>query len=156
MLLFIINRYACLCYAASGLVQLAAWGNVDSHTANNVRIVCSCNVTSRIGDISEDIMYLMFAFFAALRTYAIWDKNWTVFACVLLPGLIFPIGAIDDSHSTAMWSAHIRRTLVVEPPAATRRTTFPQTEVTRQLNPITISTQSGGAASFSSNASPCR
>ncbi|KAI0765826.1 hypothetical protein BC629DRAFT_1725614, partial [Irpex lacteus] len=112
MLLFIINRYACLCYAASGLVQLAAWGNVDSRTANNMLSVpaygFSCNITSRIGDISEDIMYLMFAFFAALRTYAIWDKNWTVFACVLLPGLIFPIGAIYiDVVSTYTSRSHV-------------------------------------------------
>ncbi|KAI0765834.1 hypothetical protein BC629DRAFT_1540779 [Irpex lacteus] len=85
-LLFIINRYACLSYAASCLVQLAAWGNVDSRRADNMLSVlgyvgldsvrkfrsltdtfgvCSCNITSRIGNFCEDAMYFMFAFFAA-------------------------------------------------------------------------------------------
>ncbi|KAI0765833.1 hypothetical protein BC629DRAFT_913079 [Irpex lacteus] len=90
-LLFIVNRYACLCYVGSDLVQLAAWGGVSSATANKV------TATSPLeSKISAKMSYTsgLHVLFTALRTYAIWDRNRKVFACVLVPGLVYPIGSI--------------------------------------------------------------
>ncbi len=35
-LLFVVNRYVCLCYTAFSLVDIVAWGNTNADTADRV------------------------------------------------------------------------------------------------------------------------
>ncbi|KAI0797279.1 hypothetical protein BC629DRAFT_1286210, partial [Irpex lacteus] len=79
--IFLVNRYATVCYNALGMVQLI-----------------SCNIVLRVADICIILTYISLALFAALRTYAIWNQDRRVFAIVLTLGLIYPLGYVVSTY----------------------------------------------------------
>ncbi|KAI0804572.1 hypothetical protein BC629DRAFT_1437862 [Irpex lacteus] len=52
----------------------------------------SCTITWKVSGSLTIVMYVDFAAFAAIRTYAIWDKDLRVFFIILGLGLIYPAG----------------------------------------------------------------
>ncbi|KAI0765803.1 hypothetical protein BC629DRAFT_1293376 [Irpex lacteus] len=65
-ILFLLNRYVVMCNRGFRMIQAVSWQGQFEHTADRV-------------------------IFAAIRMYAIWNRDSKVFACVLALGLIYPI-----------------------------------------------------------------
>ncbi|KAI0083632.1 hypothetical protein BDY19DRAFT_998414 [Irpex rosettiformis] len=58
------------------------------------RITSSCDIVLKLEDVCTILIALAFSLFATFRIYALWNKNLKVFICVLVLGLMYPIGYI--------------------------------------------------------------
>ncbi|KAI0083636.1 hypothetical protein BDY19DRAFT_900028 [Irpex rosettiformis] len=78
--LFLVNRYVVMCNRGFRMIQAVSWQGQFEHTADRVM-------------------------FAAIRMYAIWNRDRKVFACVLALGLIYPIvNTVSTLYHSLGWS----------------------------------------------------
>ncbi|KAI0083633.1 hypothetical protein BDY19DRAFT_910454 [Irpex rosettiformis] len=76
-ILFLVNRYAMLCYTALEVVEFVPWTSTSVQIADKLRHRSQAR-----------------KFFITFRIYALWNKNLKIFVCVLVLGLMYPIGYI--------------------------------------------------------------
>ncbi|KAI0083630.1 hypothetical protein BDY19DRAFT_976609 [Irpex rosettiformis] len=68
------------------MVELVSWIHTDVRIADK-----RCSVILKVENACSILVYIVLALFAAIRTYALWNKNLRVFSCVLGTGLIYPV-----------------------------------------------------------------
>ncbi|KAH9930174.1 hypothetical protein B0H21DRAFT_711987 [Amylocystis lapponica] len=81
--LFILNRYVSLINQTLSVVVLFPWSNQTNQSER-------CIATVVVEYVFVFILYCVVALFAALRIFAIWNRDWKLFLMVLSLGLVWP------------------------------------------------------------------
>ncbi|KAI0693492.1 hypothetical protein BC835DRAFT_1306730 [Cytidiella melzeri] len=94
-LLFLINR--CVVMLNRGM-RMASNTNSSEFSPAHLNSQ-SCNAVTAVSEICTAAMYLVFAIFSAIRTYAIWNKDGRVLIGLLVLGSVYPAIRVYGLHA---------------------------------------------------------
>jgi len=89
--LFMMNRYSTLFSRTLLIIQLLPY---QYTTLNNWQDIMLCTVVLRSSEAFTVVSQVSVAIFLALRTFAIWRRDWRIFVLVFALGMIVPITSI--------------------------------------------------------------